>query len=141
MSRLLAVDPGKNKCGLLNSDPEKGIVIEGRVVASNDVFDLVISWHEKQAFQGIILGNGTSSSYWKQKFKDISAVYLVEEYGSTLRARNRYWEIWPPTSFLRFVPRGLLIPPVDLDAIAALVILEDYLKKKLVWNGPPVFKT
>ena len=83
----------------------------------------------------ILLGNGSSSKYWKDILQDFASLQLVDEKNSTLRARNRYWEISPPPLWLSWLPRELLIPPQNLDAIAALVLLEDYLDRKLVWQG------
>ena len=60
-------------------------------------------------------------------------INYVNERGSTLRARFRYWEIWPPNYFIRWLPKEILFPPANLDAIVALILLEDFLKYKLIW--------
>ena len=70
----------------------------------------------------------------------IKFIEIVDEKGSTLRARTRYWELWPPGICLRWLPRGLIVPSVHLDAVAALVLLEDYSKKRLKWPGATDFK-
>ena len=140
MIRLIAIDPGKKKCGLLLADIDKGLVLDGRVVAHFAVIELINSWKSEGYVDGIILGNGTSSKSWEKKFKDLAPIQIVEERGTTLRARSRYWELWPPGIFLRFLPRGLIVPSQYLDAVAALVLLEDYLNQKLHWPGSPNFK-
>ena len=42
---------------------------------------------------------------------------------------------------MKLVPRGIILPPDNLDALAAMVLVEDYLNKTLTWNEKPSFKT
>ena len=72
--------------------------------------------------------------------KGLAPIEIVEERGTTLRARERYWELCPPGILLSWLPRGLIVPIQPLDAVAALVLLEDHLNKKLNWRGSPNFK-
>ena len=60
---------------------------------------------------------------------------LIPEKGTTLRARSRYWELWPVRGWQRLLPLGMRMPPVDLDAVAALVMLEDHLGIRFTWPG------
>jgi len=132
---LISIDPGQKKCGLLLVDLDKKIVLDGLVVDSNFVIDLVVQWSNKAEVKGIILGNGTTSKSWERRLKKIALpIEIVEEKGTTLRARSRYWEIWPPPIWLRWVPKGLLVPMKYLDAVAALILLEDHLNRKLEWS-------
>ena len=141
MNLIIAIDPGRSKCGLVLADPAEVRVLAGTVVAADAVIDVIQRWQEQAPVQTLLLGNGTGSSYWHQKLSTFAPVQLVEEHGSTLRARSRYWQIWPPQGWQRFLPRGLLYPPVPLDAVAALVIMEDHLQRQLNWSGPPEFRT
>ncbi len=141
MTLIIAVDPGHSKCGLLIAEPAAGRVLAGNVVAAAAVIDVIQTWQQKAPVQTLLLGNGTGSSYWLQQLSPLAPVELVEERGSTLRARSRYWEIWPPQGWQRLLPRGLLKPPGALDALAALVIMEDHLQRQLNWSGPPEFRT
>ena len=135
MTILISIDPGQKKCGLLLVDLDKQIVLDGLVVDSDFVIDLVVQWSNKAEVKGIILGNGTTSKSWERRLKKIALpIEIVEEKGTTLRARSRYWEIWPPPIWLRWVPKGLLVPMKNLDAVAALILLEDHLNKKLEWS-------
>ena len=143
MSRLISLDPGLNKCGLLLVDKELRIVLDGRVVAKDAVINLINFWQDKYSIELILLGNGTSSNYWKLEIeKNTSvAIELFEEKNTTLRARSRYWELWPKSFFLSLIPSGLLVPSENLDAVAALVLLEDYLKIQFKWPYKKNFKT
>ena len=69
----------------------------------------------------------------KEKQKNIFNFKYVNERESTLRARFRYWEIWPPNYFIRWLPKEILFPPENLDAVVALVLLEDFLKNSFIW--------
>ncbi len=141
MSHVLAVDPGIHKCGLVLVDIDRGFVVKGNVVAASLVIELIKQWKQEYLMTQIFLGNGTSSSQWEQELELIAPLKVVNEEGTTLRARQRYWEIWPPSPLLRWLPRGLILPPNDLDAVAALVLLEDEVEMKFSWPGSPVFKT
>ncbi len=140
MSRVIVIDPGVSKCGLLLADLDGGIVLEGKVVEKDSVKELILTWMNTYSARRIILGNGTTSQFWRKHLSDFGAIKLVEERGTTLRARSRYWELWPPVKWLRWFPKGLIVPPDHLDAVAALVLLEDHLKKKLTWPEQPSFR-
>ncbi len=104
------------------------------------VLDLIMHWQNQAPLEAILIGNGTSSEYWQNLLLQIAPLHVVEERGSTLRARHRYWELWPPSNWRRWLPRGMILPPHHLDAIAAMVLLEDHLGQQLLWPGPPNFK-
>ena len=140
MTNYISIDPGKSKCGIVIADIDSRIVLDGIVAHKDIVLELVNEWIDSYSVELIIIGNGTSSKYWLGMLKDLAPVQIVEERGSTLRARNRYWELFPPGICCRWLPRGLIIPPNYLDAVAALVLLEDYLCKKLQWRGSRNFK-
>ena len=141
MGRLVAIDPGSKKCGLVLTDPDEAIVLDGRVVSVEAVLEVILHWHKESPLDGIYLGNGTTSNHWHKLLPSFLPIELVEERGSTIRARERYWQLWPPRSWRRWVPKGLLMPSQPLDAVAALVLLEDHLGQKFTWPGPPSFKT
>ena len=140
MTRLVALDPGSKKCGLLLVDLEKALVLDGKVVECSHVVDLIMSWRDKGDLKGIVLGNGTSSNFWYMKLESFFSIEVVEEKGTTLRARKRYWELFPMPRWLNWLPKGLFVPSKPLDAIAALILLEDYLEMKLHWSEPMNFK-
>ena len=135
MSRLAGVDPGRSKCGLVLVDTESLQVLGGAVVICEQVLDRLSDWQVAGGLDGIVLGDGTGSAAWLPKLRSLAPVQQVNEYGTTLRARRRYWELWPPRGWQRLIPRGLLIPPEELDAIAALVMVEDSLGTPCRWSG------
>ena len=135
MSFYISIDPGKKKCGLLLANVQSGKVIEAGIASLNKCYDLVSFWNENYNIRKIIIGDGTNCKYIKNelKRKNIFDINYVNEKGSTLRARFRYWEIWPPNYFIRWLPKEILFPPENLDAIVALILLEDFLKISLNW--------
>jgi len=134
MSFYISIDPGKKKCGLLLANIQSGKVIEAGIASLNKCYDLVSFWNENYNIRKIIIGDGTNCKYIKNelKRKNLFDINYVNEKGSTLRARFRYWEIWPPNYFIRWLPKEILFPPENLDAIVALILLEDFLKYKLI---------
>ena len=135
MSFYISIDPGKKKCGLLLANIQSGKVIEAGIASLNKCYDLVSFWNENYNISKIIIGDGTNSKSIKNelKRKNLFDINYVNEKGSTLRARFRYWEIWPPNYFIRWLPKEILFPPENLDAIVALILLEDFLKISLNW--------
>ena len=135
MSFYISIDPGKKKCGLLLANIQSGKVIEAGIASLNKCYDLVSFWNDNYNIRKIIIGDGTNCKYIKNelKRKNLFDINYVNEKGSTLRARFRYWEIWPPNYFIRWLPKEILFPPENLDAIVALILLEDFLKISLNW--------
>ena len=135
MSVFISIDPGNKKCGLLLADMKSGNVIEGGISSLNKFPDVVSLWNEEYNIYKIVIGDGTNCKYIENKLKqkNISNLTYVNERGSTLRARFRYWEIWPPNYLIRWLPKEILFPPENLDAVVALILLEDFLKYTFIW--------
>tara|TARA_B100001029_G_scaffold8757_1_gene6111 strand:- start:9 stop:446 length:438 start_codon:yes stop_codon:yes gene_type:complete len=135
MSVYISIDPGSKKCGLLLADIESGNVIEAGISSLSKFSGLVSLWNEDYQISKIIIGDGTNCRYIENelKSKNIFNVDYVNEKGSTLRARFRYWEIWPPSYLIRWLPKEILFPPENLDAVVALVLLEDFLNHSFIW--------
>ena len=135
MSIFISIDPGNNKCGLLLADKKSGNIIEAGIVSLHRLSDVVSGWNEQYDVFKIVIGDGTNCKYIENKLKQKNIVNLtyVNERGSTLRARFRYWQIWPPNYFVRWLPKEMLFPPDNLDAVVALILLEDFLKFSFSW--------
>ena len=135
MSFYISIDPGSKKCGLLLANVESGKVIVAGIASLKKLSDLVSFLDDQYSITKIIIGDGTNCNYIKNelKRKKLFDINFVNEKGSTLRARFRYWEIWPPNYFIRWLPKEILFPPNNLDAIVALILLEDFLRFSLSW--------
>ena len=143
MSLFISIDPGNQKCGLLLADIKYGKVIESGISSLDKLYDLVSLWNEDYQISKVIIGDGTNCKYIENKLKqkNICNLVFVNERGSTLRARFRYWEIWPPNCFIRWLPKEILFPPENLDAIVALILLEDFLNHTFIWPDKVDIKT
>jgi len=126
---VLAVDPGRDKCGVAVCEP--GIVHARAVVAREDLPALVRDWQERYAATEVVVGNRTASAEVMEALARAGArrVLLVEEQGTTLRARSRYFAEHPPRGWRRFVPRGLQTPPEPYDDYAAVLLAEAALER------------
>jgi len=135
MSIFISIDPGKKKCGLLLADSKSGNVIEAGISSLNKFSHIVSLWNEDYEISKIIIGDGTNCKYIENvlKQRNIFNFDYVNERGSTLKARFRYWEIWPPNYFISWLPKETLFPPENLDAVVALILLEDFLKYTFIW--------
>ena len=143
MSIYLSIDPGNKKCGMLLADIKTGNVIEAGISSLKNFSDLVSLWNKNYVISKIIIGDGTNCKYIENKLQQINILNynFVDEKGSTLRARFRYWEIWPPNYFVRWLPQEILFPPENLDAVVALILLEDFLKYTFSWPKSVNIKT
>ena len=143
MSHYISIDPGNKKCGLLLADIQSRKVAEAGISSLHKFSDLVSLWNKNYQIKKIIIGDGTNSNYIENelKRKNFSNINYVNEKGSTLRARFRYWEIWPPNYFIRWFPKEILFPPENLDAIVALILLEDFLNDTFIWPDKVDIKT
>ncbi|TAG61687.1 MAG: resolvase, partial [Oscillatoriales cyanobacterium] len=53
-------------------------------------------------------------------------IVQVDERFSSLEAKDRYWEMYPPTGLSRLIPQGMRTPPRPVDDIVAIVLIERY---------------
>ena len=135
MSVFISIDPGNKKCGLLLANMKSGDVIEAGISSLNRFSNVISLWNQEYDVDKIVIGDGTNCKYIENelKQKNILNFTYVNERGSTLRARFRYWEVWPPNYFIRWLPKEILFPPENLDAVVALILLEDFLKYTFIW--------
>ncbi len=142
MSRVIAIDPGKSKCGLVLADIGQKKVYEAIIIKSAFIENHVRNLITTEDVSQIIIGNGTTSREIREKlyfFK--KEIITFEEKNTTYRAKVRYFEIFPISGLKFLMPREVFILNKNLDAISALIILEDYCKMKLTLNQNIDFKT
>ena len=131
MSRVIAIDPGISKCGAIIADIKEKKVYEALVIESYLLLNYVKTKYQKDKKLLFLIGNGTSSkNYIKDLNEFVPDLIIAEEKNSTYRAKKRYFEIFPLKGIRSFLPREIFILNKNLDALAALIILEDYLQIK-----------
>jgi len=127
MKTILAIDPGRDKCGIAVIDG--GAVLHMSVVPRKHAASAVESLCARFSPQAIIIGNGTGSSFLADELgsKSDVPIEIVGEAYSTQKARSRYFRDNPPRGLRRLIPRGLLTPPRPYDDYVALILAEEYL--------------
>ena len=126
---ILGFDPGRDKCGVAIMDSSRQIKLH-QVVVANDAIAIITNLISKYAINLIVIGNQTTSKLWHQKLLEALpkiTVEFVDERNSTLEARDRYWQMYPPRGLQKLIPQSLRIPPKPLDDIAAILLIERYL--------------
>ena len=142
MVKVLSIDPGKYKCGLVLAEISEQKVYKAIVLKSEILEDYVTDLNSVEDISKIIIGNGTSSSEIKNKLNFFKKeIITFEEKNTTYRAKERYFELFPITGFKFLFPREIFIVNKNLDAISALIILEDYCKIKFTLDQNLDFKT
>ena len=142
MSRVIAIDPGKSKCGLVLADISQKKVYEAIIIKSAFIENHVRNLITAEDVSQIIIGNGTTSREIREKLYFLKKeIITFEEKNTTFRAKARYFELFPISGLKFLIPREVFILNKNLDAISALIILEDYFKMKLTLNQNIDFKT
>ena len=127
MYRVLGIDPGISKCGVIIADLQEKKVFEAIVIKSNLLLNYVKVKYQNEKDLHFIIGNGTSSkNYIKNLNQLVPDLIIAEEKNSTYRAKQRYFEIFPLRGIKCFLPREVFLYNKNLDALAALIIIEDY---------------
>ena len=135
MAKVLSIDPGKSKCGLVLAQINEKKVYEARVLKSEFLEDYIKNLNNVEDISKIIIGDGTTSKETKEKLNFLKKeIITFEEKNTTYRAKKRYFELFPITGLKFLIPREVFILNKNLDAIAALIILEDYFKFKFILN-------
>ena len=142
MSRVIAIDPGKSKCGLVLAEISKKVVYQAIILKSELLADYVRDLITVEDISRIIIGNGTTSRDIIKKVNFFKKeIISFEERNTTYRAKERYFELFPNNSWKFMFPREVFILNKNLDAISALIILEDYCKIKFTLDQNLDFKT
>ena len=142
MFKLLSIDPGKYKCGLVLVDINKKKVDQAIILKSELIEDYVRNINMVEDVSKIIIGNGTKSREITDKLNFFKKqIIAFEEKNTTYRAKARYFELFPIRGLQFLIPREFFILNKNLDAISALIILEDYCKMKFTLNENIDFKT
>ena len=129
---LAAIDPGRSKCGLVISNDQASAILYAAVLPPQRALAQLRQWQEQHSpLVAVLLGNGTGSGPWRPWLAPIAPLILVPEAGTTLAARQRYWQLEPAQGWRRLLPRGLRQPPRDWDDVVAQLLLERHLGRSL----------
>ena len=142
MFTLISIDPGKYKSGLVLAEISEKKVYQAIILKSELLQDYVRNLNNAEDISKIIIGNGTTSKQIREKLDFFKReIITFEEKNTTFRAKARYFELFPVSGLKSLIPREVFIFNKNLDALAALIILEDYCKIKFTLNQNMDFKT
>ena len=142
MSRVITIDPGKSKCGLVLAEISEKKVYKAIILKSELLGNYVRNLVTAEEISQIIIGNGTTNREIREKLDFFKKeIITFEEKNTTYRAKARYFELFPISGLKFLIPREVFILNKNLDAISALIILEDYCKMKFTLNQNLDFKT
>ena len=131
MTKLyLGIDPGRSKTGLALVD-SVGKIVKLHIAESQNIDNEIVEFIKNSCPVQIVLGNGTNSRNIcevVQKVLPDVLVTVVEEAHSTEEARTLYWQENPPKGLKKLIPLGLLVPPIPLDAYAAVILVRRFLE-------------
>ena len=142
MNKLISIDPGKFKCGFVLAEISEKKVYKAIVLKNELLEDYLRNLIIVEDISKIIIGNGTTSREILKKLDFLkNKIITFEEKNTTYRAKARYFELFPIRGLKFLVPREVFIFNKNLDAISALIILEDYCKMKFTLNQNIDLKT
>ena len=142
MARIVIIDPGKSKCGLVLAEISEQKVYQAIILKSELLENYLRNLISSEDIEQIIIGNGTTSREIREKLHFLKKeIITFEEKNTTYRAKARYFELFPISGLKFLMPREVFILNKNLDAISALLILEDYCKTKFTLNKDIDFKT
>jgi RNase H-fold protein (predicted Holliday junction resolvase) len=134
---ILAVDPGRDKCGLAVVD------IHGRALVQEVIPAAALAARAQELgrdhdFSVIVVGDRTGADEaldaLESTLPDVETA-AVDEHRSTEEARRLYFRDHPPRGWRRLIPVGLQTPPRPCDDYVAVILARRYLR-----SGPePAF--
>ncbi|MEW5947708.1 MAG: hypothetical protein AB1742_16095 [bacterium] len=125
MTDFIAVDPGRQKCGLALME-RSGAVRERAAVSAENAGDKISEWMERCAgVDTIAIGNGVGHKEIMNALAErfpLVKLEIVDEAGTTLEARRLFLRHNPGKRFWMVFPFSLFAPGTLLDKYAAEAI-------------------
>ena len=142
MFKVISIDPGKCKCGLVLVDMSTKTVDQAIVLDTEFLPKYVKTLKSNENISKVIIGNGTTSKENIEKLSFIKEDLIIfEEKNTTYRAKKRFFELFPTRGLKNLIPKDLFILNKNLDAVSALIILEDYFNDKFTLSKDIDIKT
>ena len=142
MFKIISIDPGKCKCGLVLADLYQKRVDQAVVLKTEFLPQYLKTLNSSENISKVLIGNGTTSRQNIEKLKFMKKeLVVVEEKNTTFRAKKRYFELFPIKGLKILLPKEIFIMNKNLDALSALIILEDYCNDKFTLSKDIEIKT
>jgi RNase H-fold protein (predicted Holliday junction resolvase) len=129
---ILGFDPGRDKCGLAVMGLDRQLYYH-QVVLAKEAIATIETLRQRFPISLMVMGDQTTAKEWRQKlYQELTeplSIILVDERYTTLEARDRYWQMFPPKGLIKLLPQGLRQPPRPIDDIVAILLIERYLNR------------
>lgn len=128
---ILGFDPGRQKCGLAVMGVDRRLRFH-QVVTTAEAVREIASLRQKFPITLLVMGDQTTAKEWRQTLSeqpDPLRIVMVDERYSTLEARDRYWQMYPPKGLGSLIPQSLRSIPRPIDDIVAILLIERYLDR------------
>jgi len=128
-SAILAIDPGRDKCGLALV-AGSGACLRRAIVPRAELLPALRQWVAETGVALAVLGDRTGSRDALAEIRGLAvfeSIELVDEHRSTEEARQLYFREQPARGLARLIPAGLRSPRVPIDDFAAWVLGRRYM--------------
>ena len=129
---ILGFDPGKDKCGIAVMGSDRKINYH-QVVVSSVAIATIVKLCQQFPIDLLVMGDRTTAKSWKANIEPnlppSLKLVMVDERNSSLEARDRYWQMYPPQGITKLIPQGMRLPPRPIDDIVAILLIERYLTR------------
>lgn len=129
---ILGFDPGRQKCGLAIMGLDRCLYYH-EVIPATEAIATIQTLQQQYPISFLVIGDQTSAKEWRQQITaglaDPLRIMPVDERYSTLEARDRYWQMYPPRGLTRLIPQGIRALPRPIDDIVAILLIERYLER------------
>lgn len=133
---VLAIDPGRHKCGLAvvrrsNGPATSCEVIYKDVLSVADLFERLGELVGKYGVATVVVGNGTNSDHIASLAQQVGTlVAIVDEKLTSVAARKRFFQENPPKGWRKLIPISLQTPWRPFDDYVAVILAERYLQQE-----------
>lgn len=133
--RILAIDPGRQKCGLAVSDVGGHALWRQVLPTAEVVATLPVLAQQYGPFAAVVLGDGTGSDALEQAIREADVcprcpIHRVSEHLSSQEARALFLRQEKLPWWLRLLPPGLRFPNRPYDDYVAVILARRFLRRE-----------
>ena len=127
---ILAVDPGRDKCGVAVVSPA-GEPLEQAVIPAHALAERAAELAQRYTIDVIVVGDRTGADAAVEAL-ELALPQIetapVNEHRSTEEARRLYFRDHPPRGWRRLIPVTMQVPPRPYDDYVAVILARRHLR-------------
>jgi RNase H-fold protein (predicted Holliday junction resolvase) len=132
LHRILAIDPGRDKCGIavVNRD---GVALAQEVVPTSALAQRAAELAARYDIRVIVMGDRTGADAATEALAAVLPeieTAAVNEHRSTEEARRLYFRDHPPRGWRRLIPVTMQTPLRPYDDYVAVILARRYLQER-----------